>query len=186
MPSQRDLRDRFAGQALAFWARQGIGGWTGDLAAEQAADIARHAYILADAMLEERRKAWPDLEGVLESILPQVIEMAEQGGYGYARPEDPRDFHPDAESCSEQEIANHRKACELWDAAGGKPDGWTPPPGSEWAALPEGGFVHILRAPWGIGSYVFRDPEMAALRDAIVAVLKPKKRGGAAVPSASE
>lgn len=48
------LRDYFAGQALAFWARMQIGGWSGDMPQEMADNVARHAYIMADAMLRAR------------------------------------------------------------------------------------------------------------------------------------
>lgn len=50
------LRDYFAANAIAFWAGQRIGGWVGDLAPKHAADIAKHCYIIADAMLAERTK----------------------------------------------------------------------------------------------------------------------------------
>lgn len=35
--------------------------------------------------------------------------------YGFFTGGDPRNFFPDAESCLEDELENHRKACELWD-----------------------------------------------------------------------
>lgn len=51
------LRDYFAAQAMAFWAGQHIGGWCGDFPSERAQGIAKHCYIMADAMLEARREA---------------------------------------------------------------------------------------------------------------------------------
>ena len=39
----------------------------------------------------------------------------EQSGYGFARPENPNDFFPDYECCSEKEIAAHQSACEEWN-----------------------------------------------------------------------
>ncbi len=36
-------------------------------------------------------------------------------GYGFYRPENPNDFFPDSESCTEKEIEAHRLACENWN-----------------------------------------------------------------------
>jgi hypothetical protein len=36
--------------------------------------------------------------------------------YGFARPENPHDFFPDFESCSEAEIEAHKAAKAEWDA----------------------------------------------------------------------
>lgn len=49
------LRDYFAGQAMAFWAGANIGGWCGDFPPNAAGGVARHCYILADAMLAARK-----------------------------------------------------------------------------------------------------------------------------------
>jgi hypothetical protein len=35
--------------------------------------------------------------------------------YGFYRPPNPNNFWPDYESCHPWEIANHKKACELFD-----------------------------------------------------------------------
>lgn len=35
--------------------------------------------------------------------------------YGFYRTENPHDFYPDHECCSEKEIANHKAACDWWD-----------------------------------------------------------------------
>jgi len=45
----------------------------------------------------------------------------EEPGYGFYQPPNPHDFYPDGESCTPEEIAAHREACEAWDAAEGKP-----------------------------------------------------------------
>ena len=37
-------------------------------------------------------------------------------GYGFARPDNPHNFSPDFECCSQEEIAAHSKACEDYDA----------------------------------------------------------------------
>lgn len=80
------------------------------------------------------------------------------GGYGYYRPEDPRDFTPDQECCTPQEIATHKAAREAWDKASGKPADWEAPQGSAWLRYGDS-VIHVLRAPWGIGSYVIRAEE---------------------------
>ena len=105
---------------------------------------------------------------LLAEVLPLIADQAECVTYGYALPEDPRDFTPDAESCTPEELAAHAAAVEAWDAAGGKPEGWDAPPGSGWN---EEGTMHSLRAPWGIGAYTYRDSQMCDLRDRILAVL---------------
>lgn len=81
--------------------------------------------------------------------------MATETGYGFFCGGDPRNFYPDGESCSEQEIANHRAACALWDEAENR--GETPEPEkcpSGWMFDKDGRpVVHVLRAPYGIGTY---------------------------------
>lgn len=54
LPAELDIRDYFAGQALAFWANAQIGGWFGDFPKDKAEQIGRHAYIVADAMMAAR------------------------------------------------------------------------------------------------------------------------------------
>jgi hypothetical protein len=96
-----------------------------------------------------------DKEALLEAA--RILrERSEQMGYGYARPDDPHDFHPDVDSCTAAEIANHKAACDAWDNGT-----YVAPSGSESAYDADGKLVlHITRAPWGIGSYTFRDPQM--------------------------
>lgn len=77
--------------------------------------------------------------------------------YGFFHGGDPRDFWPDAECCSKDELENHRRACELWDIANA--DGYDPNPEacpSGWVYDEFGNRIcHVLRAPYGIGSYQF-------------------------------
>jgi len=73
--------------------------------------------------------------------------------YGYFHGGDPRQFHPDHESCDPKEIENHKAACELADKLGaeGRPVQWDCPSGWEqWGDV----VAHVLRAPFGIGTYV--------------------------------
>lgn len=71
-------------------------------------------------------------------------------GYGYFPGGDPRDFHPDHECCTPEEIAAHREACEAWDK-GDKPE---TPPGSRYLYDDEGKVVaHVCGGKFGIGIY---------------------------------
>jgi len=76
-------------------------------------------------------------------------------GYGFYAGGDPRDFSPDWESCSPEEIANHKAACASWDQAAAR--GETPEPEkcpSGWVYDEAGKpIMHVLRAPYGIGCY---------------------------------
>lgn len=72
-------------------------------------------------------------------------------GYGYFCGGYPRDFLPDYESCTPEEIENHRKACEEANRSEAAatlacPSGWA-------------GNVHILCAPFGIGGYIYKEPQ---------------------------
>ena len=116
-----------------------------------------------EAGLRERVKA---LEEVAAALLPFADDASAINGYGYYRPKNPHDFHPDAESCTEDEIAAHKAACEAWDAGTYKDnygDGWVSPN------------VHILRAPWGIGSYTDEVPKIAAICNRARALLEKKE-----------
>lgn len=63
--------------------------------------------------------------------------------YGFYRPANPYDFYPDPELCSKEEISAWWAACAAYDRGE-----YTPDKGSEWVED-----THILRAPWGIGTY---------------------------------
>lgn len=75
--------------------------------------------------------------------------------YGHFHGGDPRSFHPDHEMCAPKELANHKKACELWDDAERR--GETPTPEScpsGWLYGEDGkAIAHVLRSPYGIGVY---------------------------------
>lgn len=98
----------------------------------------------------------------LELALPFMEEQATIQGYGFYRPANPHNFFPDPESCTEAEIENHRAACEAYDEGKFVPDnsdGWVSPN------------LHILKAPWGIGSYTDTIPEIQAQCDKARAAL---------------
>ena len=110
----------------------------------------------------------------LLNLLRAARPLVEQGGtidgYGYHRPENPHNFHPDPESCSDEEVANHKAACEAWDRGDYKRE-----PGSEFFYDEQGKLLmHILRAPWGIGSYSDMSDEVADLLAAIDCALAPE------------
>jgi hypothetical protein len=82
--------------------------------------------------------------------------MSTELGYGFFCGGDPRKFWPD-ESSTEKEIENHKAACKLWNEAEAR--GETPTPEacpSGWVYDNEGKPVmHVLRAPYGIGTYEY-------------------------------
>jgi hypothetical protein len=108
----------------------------------------------------------PDLLGLLEQALPYIEEAGTISGYGFYRPQNPHDFSPDPESTSEAELAAHKAACDAWDRGEYKRD---PNQESGWV-----GNMHILKAPWGIGSYSEVTPKAQELMDTINAMLKAR------------
>lgn len=74
----------------------------------------------------------------LKAVLPLVSDMArDDATYGYYHGGDPRDFTPDEEVCTPEEIASHRAACEAWDR------GETPDPGGPHQPLTEDDALRI-------------------------------------------
>ena len=98
-------------------------------------------------MSKEQSLDTAHLIALLRAAKPWIEQVGEISGYGFYRPENPHDFHPDPECCTDEEIANHRAACEAWDRGDYKRE-----PGSV-TLRDEKTLVHITRAPWGIGSY---------------------------------
>lgn len=79
--------------------------------------------------------------------------------YGHFTGTDPRDFRPDMELCTDDEIANWKADCEAWDRGEGKP---APPPGTTLYDA-EGNWIgHILAPRYGIGTYRYRDDDESA------------------------
>lgn len=73
--------------------------------------------------------------------------MSKQPVYGYPHVDDPRDFMPDAECCSPQEMAAHKLACQTF----GTPE-HQPNKGCYTEHDAEGRLVkHVARTSWGIG-----------------------------------
>lgn len=106
---------------------------------------------------ESRAEYWRQL---LIAAKPFIEQAGVINGYGFYRPENPNDFFPDHESCTDEEAQAHKAACEAHNRGEFTPDksdGWVAPN------------MHILTAPWGIGSYSEVIPEAAELLAAIAA-----------------
>jgi hypothetical protein len=102
----------------------------------------------ADAKCANCYRDFADHNYIADSINEWRCPVNQQESfYGYFTGGDPRQFHPDAEECSPEELANHKRACEEANALeSGRnlecPSGWI-----TW----EGGGIHVLNAPFGIG-----------------------------------
>ena len=87
------------------------------------------------------------MQGILRELLPNIKQQAEMIGYGLYNPADPRDFTPDPDFCTENELAQWKNDCRKAEA--GEP------------------IEHAGPTGWGIGTYVIRDAKMAEVRDRI-------------------
>jgi hypothetical protein len=77
--------------------------------------------------------------------------MSQDGVYGFPCVTNPHDFSPDEESSSPEEIAAHKRACEMW----GKP-GYEPNKGCYSVHGDDGALMlHVTRTSWGIGVNTF-------------------------------
>lgn len=116
------------------------------------------------------------LEAALRDLRPMAAEDAQPfEGYGYYRPENPHDFHPDAECCSTAEMEAHAAACEAYDR--GERD-TIDSGGCDEVRDADGNLAgHALRAPWGIGSYSVVDPDAVERLARIDALLAGVPRG---------
>ena len=114
----------------------------------------KHHYRVEVTPLHKEVPAANEVLAVLRKARADIERNAEQCGYGFYRPANPHHFSPDAECCSEDEIAAHKAACEAFDKGE-----YTPEKGTEWISDK----MHILRTPWGIGGYTYIDDQSAAL-----------------------
>lgn len=101
-------------------------------------------------------------EYLLQAANPHVT-------YGYFPGGDPRDFDPDPECCTEEEMARHKAACEEWER-GERTEherhhhkAMTLTDGREVIASYPGAF--------GLGTYSIRDEEAEDVLDQICAAL---------------
>jgi hypothetical protein len=97
----------------------------------------------------------------LRAIADRIRDQGEHVGYGYFPGGDPRNFTPDPECCTEQEIKNWERACELMaegkiDEASGQ---------HHWPIIGKDGDVigHTTSCPFGMGTYSLPDPDAQAL-----------------------
>lgn len=103
-----------------------------------------------------------------------VGEFAETESYGAFPGGDPRGFTPDPDCSTEEERAAHARDCAAMEAGGQA----LMPPAHSWEHIPEmmtkdgtkvgGGFGHVARAVYGLGTYTMRDPDLVEARDALV------------------
>lgn len=116
--------------------------------------MSEHKFQTVSQIIAERdslRAVNAELLEALKRALPFMEAESVISGYGYFRPSNPNNFFPDPESCTEAEIANHKAACEAYDAGNYRDDygdGWLTPT------------MHVTKAPWGIGSYNAPIPEL--------------------------
>lgn len=104
--------------------------------------------------------------GALVAARNYVLQFAQPDTtYGYYPGGDPRNFHPDAESCTPAELERHKEACAAWDR-GDRPD-----PGGPHKPLPDGTPGHITVAHYGIGTYSMRDEDAEDVIDQLDAAL---------------
>lgn len=110
---------------------------------------------MGETLCANCNRAFAEHDPTRECMCPvKVEEMV----YGYFCGGDPRLFHPDMDDCSQEEIAFHKRACQIWDDA--EERGETPEPEnspSGWIYDENTGkrIIHVLRAPYGIGSYTY-------------------------------
>lgn len=127
--------------------------------AEEAVNARWIAELMARAERAEAER--DDLRG-LARRLAGFLNVASPGYmYGYFPGGDPRDFRPDEECCTPEELAAWQADCAAWNAGNGQPA----PPSGFWS---DDGSMHILAPRYGIGSYVMHDPEITALLDETV------------------
>ena len=128
-----------------------------------------------ESLAEARGRAVDAANSALKLALRFIEERADCSGYGFYRPANPHDFSPDHESCSPDEIAAHKAACEAFDRGE-----FSPPLGSETYRDDAGNMVlHILRAPWGIGAYSETDPDA-------IPIIKAARAALAAIPASAQ
>lgn len=96
----------------------------------------------------------------LRGIAERIRERNGEVMYGYFPGGDPREFHPDEESCSADELEAHKRACQLMeegriDAVDGR---------HHWPLLKDGEIVgHVTHARFGIGTYEIKCGEVDKL-----------------------
>lgn len=87
-------------------------------------------------------------------------------GYGFFPGGDPRNFHPDFEAATPEEIANHKRACEAAESGAVNVDS-----DGQWVG--DGELVaHITRCQFGLGTYTVPDERAQKFLDRMNAAVK--------------
>ena len=105
----------------------------------------------------------------LRELANELRTRAQEVCYGYAPAgADPRDFSPDLECCSDDEVAAHKSACEAWER-GERPQ----TPSSHEPLIDDDGkpIGHVTRAFFGIGTYTYIDELFSNLSDRVERIL---------------
>jgi len=118
--------------------------------------------------IAQRDQRWFNSLTEMRTIFTEEAEGVSYGGYPGG---DPRDFTPDGECCTPEEIAAHKAACEAWERGD-----FTEPRHGRHAveiALKDGtkAVGHGCINPYGIGVYTYHNEESARARDAAALLL---------------
>lgn len=108
-----------------------------------------------------------ELVQALLAVEHEVARCAEDAYYGYPCVEDPRDYTPDVEVCTDEEIANWKAACAAWDRGEGRP---VPSPHEDLVDGDGRKVGHVTTAPMGMGISTIRDAQWERVRAALDAV----------------
>lgn len=122
-------------------------------------------------VMEAELEALREMREALMAVERDVAENAEDTSYGYPCVEDPRDYTPDEESCTEAEIANWKAACAAWERGEGQP---VPDPHTDLVDGDGRKVGHVTMAPMGVGTNVHRDPRWERVRAALMAAWERK------------
>lgn len=144
--------------------------------------------VLAQLAEEEGPSPVAQARTALEAVLPMLSEMSRSDvTYGYYCGGDPRDFSPDRECCTAEEIAAWESACAAWER-GERPDPGGPHQplaegetvadalsggaGADAVLVVDGTAIHKTVAHYGVGTTTSEDPEARELWLQVVGALE--------------
>jgi hypothetical protein len=103
------------------------------------------------------------IEAALRACLEWIELNAEDVSYGFFPGGDPREFHPDPESSTEEEREAHRLACEAAESG----EKTNESPACQWLVSEDGQSAAVVtHGKFGLGTYTVSEPQLVALRDA--------------------
>lgn len=110
----------------------------------------------------------------LRAFAEHIRSVGESTGYGYFPGGDPREFCPDPECSTEEERANHKRACELFE--NGKVD--TVDGNHHWPIMNKEGepIGWTTQSPFGLGTYSTTDPAAQDLANRLDAWLDDARK----------